>query len=124
MALSRVDSVIFMPIYFIILLSFHTIVVSSQSANDTTPVSDSSNKEEFVRYWKAAPKERGTSTVLQSCFITIGLAVWTTVIVNVQMAPSTTKNEITIAELYSQEKVVRIPLHSTRYYSSTTSRSW
>ena len=47
--------------------------------------------------WKEAPKERETWGLVLSCALTIGLAVWGSLLLNVQMVASETTHSITKA---------------------------
>ena len=48
----------------------------------------------YEQRWKSSPGSRGTSELLISCFATIGLAVWSSVILNIQMTHDNTLKQI------------------------------
>ena len=48
----------------------------------------------YEQHWKSSPGSRGTSELLISCFATIGLALWSSVILNIQMTHDHTLKQI------------------------------
>ena len=48
----------------------------------------------YEQRWKSSPGSRGTSDLLISCFAAIGLAVWSSVILNIQMTHNHTLKRI------------------------------
>ncbi|KAF8423821.1 hypothetical protein EV426DRAFT_110075 [Tirmania nivea] len=56
------------------------------SANETAL----QEMEDVEKPWTSSPLRRGTNDLLLSCAVTIGLAVWSSILVNIQMSPDAT----------------------------------
>lgn len=46
--------------------------------------------EDVEKAWTPSPLHRGTNELLLSCAVTIALAVWSSILVNIQMSPDAT----------------------------------
>ena len=72
-----------------LLFTCQIIVVRAQSATLASTAGPTQTSgpatSTYEQGWKPSPKTRGTSDILRSCFETIILALWSSVILNVQV---------------------------------------
>jgi len=109
-----------------LLFTCQIIVVRAQTATlastaGPTQTSGPANATTFEQGWKSSPQTRGTSDILRSCFGTIILALWSSVILNVQvggLARWIHKLRWAVINLMAPELVLGIALDEHRTGSS------
>ena len=74
--------------------AFQTGTLTSTNHGAEHPQTAGQADGTFEDRWKACLGKRGTSDLLLSCFATVGLAVWLSVILNVQMTADRTISQI------------------------------
>ena len=80
-------------IYFLLCHFCGVAAIPTHAQNATVSSADETALQEMEgieKPWTPSPLRRGTSDLLLSCAVTIALAVWSSILVNIQMSPDAT----------------------------------
>ncbi|KAI5803608.1 hypothetical protein DFH27DRAFT_652746 [Peziza echinospora] len=95
-------------LFLLLLLLFYTecteAAVIGARAEASQTQQDVPRNTSLADPWVNEPKSRGTMRILTSCTLTIGLSVWSTMLINIQMSASGTMKSVLKRELGNGEE--------------------